>query len=152
MSDPNQIVFDAVAFAAWAHRHQVRKDNKTPYVSHVFRVCLTVRHVFGFDDPRMLAAAVLHDTIEDTTTDYDDLIEHFGPEGQLRLRPRGIWSVVKLHELVGPSMTAAAAIAMRLRRGPCGQCRHQFARVDRVTHRSTRRGMAIMVLLRDLQP
>ena len=80
MSDPNQIVFDAIAFAAWAHRHQIRKDNRTPYVSHVFRVCLTVRHVFGFDDPRMLAAAVLHDTIEDTTTDYDDLIEHFGPD------------------------------------------------------------------------
>ena len=80
MSDPNQIVFDAVAFAAWAHRHQVRKDNKTPYVSHVFRVCLTVRHVFGFDDPRMLAAAILHDTIEDTTTDCDDLIEKFGPD------------------------------------------------------------------------
>ena len=80
MTDPNQIMFDAVGFAARAHRHQLRKDRDTPYVSHVFRVCLVVRHVFGFDDPRMLAAAVLHDTIEDTTTDYDDLIEHFGPD------------------------------------------------------------------------
>jgi (p)ppGpp synthase/HD superfamily hydrolase len=80
MSDPNRIVFDAVAFAARAHRHQLRKDRDTPYVSHVFRVCLVVRHVFGFDDPRMLAAAVLHDTIEDTATDCDDLIEHFGPD------------------------------------------------------------------------
>lgn len=81
MSDPNQIVFDAVAFAARAHRHGVRKDGTTPYVSHVFRVCLVVRHVFGFgDDPRMLAAAILHDTIEDTTTDYDDIIKEFGPE------------------------------------------------------------------------
>lgn len=80
MSDPNRIVFDAVAFAAHAHRHQLRKDNKTPYVSHVMRVCLVVRHVFGFDDPRMLAAALLHDTIEDTTTDCDDIIENFGPD------------------------------------------------------------------------
>jgi guanosine-3',5'-bis(diphosphate) 3'-pyrophosphohydrolase len=78
--DPNQLLFEAVAFAARAHRHQLRKDRETPYVSHVFRVCLVVRHVFGFDDPRMLAAAVLHDTIEDTTTDRDDLIEHFGPD------------------------------------------------------------------------
>ena len=79
-TDPNDIVFAAAAFAAKAHRHQLRKDQETPYVSHVFRVCLVVRQVFGFDDPRMLAAALLHDTIEDTTTDRDDLIERFGDE------------------------------------------------------------------------
>jgi guanosine-3',5'-bis(diphosphate) 3'-pyrophosphohydrolase len=80
MPDPNDIVFEAAAFAARAHRHQLRKDNQTPYISHPFRVCLVVRHVFGFDDPRMLAAALLHDTIEDTNTDCDDIIERFGPE------------------------------------------------------------------------
>jgi guanosine-3',5'-bis(diphosphate) 3'-pyrophosphohydrolase len=80
MPDPNDIVFEAAAFAARAHRHQLRKDRETPYVSHVFRVCLVVRHVFGFDDPRMLAAAILHDTIEDTATDCDDIIERFGPD------------------------------------------------------------------------
>ena len=58
----------------------MRKDKETPYVSHVFRVCLVVRHIFGFDDPRMLIAALLHDTIEDTTTDFDDIAEHHGPE------------------------------------------------------------------------
>lgn len=72
--------FEAATFAARAHRHQTRKDGHTPYVSHVFRVCLVARHVFGFDDPRMLAAALLHDTIEDTNTDCDDIIERFGPE------------------------------------------------------------------------
>ena len=79
MSDPNAIIFEAAAFAARAHKNQLRKDNQTPYVSHTFRVCLVVRHIFGFDDPRMLAAALLHDTIEDTTTDADDIIERFGP-------------------------------------------------------------------------
>ena len=73
-------LLDAVAFSARAHRPQVRKDGQTPYVSHVFRVCLVVRHVFGVSDPRVLTAAVLHDTIEDTTTDYDDLRERFGNE------------------------------------------------------------------------
>ncbi|HEY1186454.1 MAG TPA: HD domain-containing protein [Gemmata sp.] len=72
--------FEAAAFAARAHRHGLRKDNQTPYVSHVFRVCLVVRHTFGFDDPRVLAAALLHDTIEDTTTDADDITERFGPD------------------------------------------------------------------------
>lgn len=72
------ILQDAAAFASRAHRHQVRKDGRTPYASHVFRVALTVRQVFGCEDPVVLAAALLHDTIEDTTTDYDDLHGRFG--------------------------------------------------------------------------
>jgi guanosine-3',5'-bis(diphosphate) 3'-pyrophosphohydrolase len=73
-------VLDAVAFTARAHHGHFRKDRQTPYASHVFRVCLIVRDLFGFDDPRMLMAALLHDTIEDTTTDYDDLAERYTPE------------------------------------------------------------------------
>jgi len=80
MADENDVVFAAASFAARAHRHQLRKDGETPYFSHPVRVCLVVRQVFGFDDPRMLAAALLHDTIEDTTTDFDDLAKHFGPD------------------------------------------------------------------------
>ena len=71
----------AVSFAARAHDGQLRKDNRTPYVAHVFRVCMVARHVFGLDDPRALAAAVLHDTLEDTRTDYDDLLELLGGLG-----------------------------------------------------------------------
>jgi guanosine-3',5'-bis(diphosphate) 3'-pyrophosphohydrolase len=44
-------LLEAASFAARAHRAQVRKDGETPYVAHVFRVCLIVRHVFGIDDP-----------------------------------------------------------------------------------------------------
>ncbi|QEL19393.1 HD domain-containing protein [Limnoglobus roseus] len=79
-TDPNAVIFEAVAFAARAHKNQIRKDKETPYVSHVFRVALTVSQVFGFHQPTLIAAAVLHDTIEDTTTDYDDLLEKFGEE------------------------------------------------------------------------
>jgi guanosine-3',5'-bis(diphosphate) 3'-pyrophosphohydrolase len=73
-------LLEAVAFAARAHRTQVRKDGQTPYASHPFRVGLVLRHVFGVTDAKVLTAAVLHDTIEDTTTDCDDLIERFGPD------------------------------------------------------------------------
>src|SRR5262249_31371428 len=73
-------LLEAVAFAARAHHHHLRKDGRTPYASHVFRVCLVVRHVFGIDDPKTLTAAVLHDTVEDTTTDHDDIAEQFGRE------------------------------------------------------------------------
>ncbi|MHC4975023.1 MAG: HD domain-containing protein [Planctomycetota bacterium] len=71
---------DACAMAARAHRRHKRKDGKTPYVSHVFRVALTVRHLFECDDDVCLAIALLHDTIEDTTIDHDDLLETFGAE------------------------------------------------------------------------
>ena len=74
------IVLDAIAFAARAHQGQLRKDKVTPYVSHVYRVAMIVRQVFGCDDSRLLVAAILHDTIEDTTTDYDDIHEAFGAE------------------------------------------------------------------------
>jgi (p)ppGpp synthase/HD superfamily hydrolase len=68
----------AVAFAARAHQGQLRKDGRTPYASHPFRVCLIAAQVFGIHDPELLTAAVLHDTIEDTTTDYDDIAKAFG--------------------------------------------------------------------------
>lgn len=72
------IWIEAISFAARAHRHGLRKDGKTPYVAHVYRVAMTVRDVFGCDDPIAIASAVLHDTIEDTGTDYDDIEERFG--------------------------------------------------------------------------
>jgi guanosine-3',5'-bis(diphosphate) 3'-pyrophosphohydrolase len=41
---------------------------------------MTVSHVFGCTDPVVITAALLHDTIEDTTTDYEDISERFGRE------------------------------------------------------------------------
>jgi (p)ppGpp synthase/HD superfamily hydrolase len=75
-----QLLLDAASFAARAHDGQYRKDGETPYAAHPFRVCLVVREVFGFDDPRMRIAALLHDTIEDTTTDFDEVAERYGSE------------------------------------------------------------------------
>lgn len=68
----------ASAFAARAHEGNHRKDGVTPYFSHVVRVTLTLASLMGVDDEACLAAALLHDTIEDTTTDFDDLAEQFG--------------------------------------------------------------------------
>jgi guanosine-3',5'-bis(diphosphate) 3'-pyrophosphohydrolase len=73
-------LLDAIAFAARAHRHQFRKDGQTPYVSHPVRVALIANQVFGVTDRRVLTAAVLHDTIEDTTSDCDDIVERYGAD------------------------------------------------------------------------
>jgi guanosine-3',5'-bis(diphosphate) 3'-pyrophosphohydrolase len=73
-------LLDAIAFAARSHQGQLRKDGVTPYVSHPVRVCLILQHAFGISDQKILTAAVLHDTIEDTTADADDVIERFGAD------------------------------------------------------------------------
>ena len=71
---------DAAGFAARAHRHQTRKDGVTPYFSHAARVALSLAAEFGVADDGVIAAALLHDTIEDCGVDHDELREQFGDE------------------------------------------------------------------------
>ncbi|MBI2921563.1 MAG: bifunctional (p)ppGpp synthetase/guanosine-3',5'-bis(diphosphate) 3'-pyrophosphohydrolase [Planctomycetes bacterium] len=68
----------AISFAAQRHHGQMRKDRKTPYVAHPMRVATLLAQEFGVRDPDILCAALLHDTIEDTTTDHDDIVKEFG--------------------------------------------------------------------------
>ena len=70
----------AASFSARAHQHVMRKDGVTPYSAHPMRVALTVRHLFGCDDEVALAAALLHDTIEDTGADFEKIEDRFGRE------------------------------------------------------------------------
>lgn len=71
---------EAISFASRAHRNQVRRDDRTPYIAHCVRVMTTISQLFECHDEALLAAAVLHDTIEDTTTDYEDISHRFGSE------------------------------------------------------------------------
>ena len=75
---PSRMVLSAIAFAARKHAGQLRKDSATPYIAHPLRVMTILATSFGVDDAETLAAAALHDVIEDTTADYDDLYEQFG--------------------------------------------------------------------------
>lgn len=72
--------YPAMDLAARAHEGHLRKDGCTPYIAHPARVALTLAVIFGCFDERILAAAALHDTLEDTRVDYDDLAAHFGVE------------------------------------------------------------------------
>lgn len=67
----------AEKFAKQKHKGQMRKDGKTPYWKHLQQVVINLRKL-GVKDQDLLCAGWLHDTIEDTTTDYDDLEEKFG--------------------------------------------------------------------------
>ncbi len=61
-----------------AESGQRRKYTDEPYIVHPTAVVELVRSVT--DDPVMLAAAWLHDTVEDTATTLNDIENHFGPE------------------------------------------------------------------------
>ena len=75
---PLQNLLRAASFAARKHHGQTRADGNTPYFSHVARVTLILSHVFGVHDEEILTTALLHDTLEDTATDYDELAGLFG--------------------------------------------------------------------------
>lgn len=76
--DRQGLLAAAEEFARWKHQHQFRRDGVTPYVEHPKAVMRIVRDEFGIADVDTLAAALLHDTIEDTATDYDEVAERFG--------------------------------------------------------------------------
>ena len=70
---------DAIAFAADKHRRQRRKDAEaSPYINHPIALARVLTVEAGLTDPILLSAAVLHDTIEDTETTFDELRERFG--------------------------------------------------------------------------
>ena len=72
------LVIRAAHFAAQRHRDHRRKDTKQrPYINHPIALASTLSEV-GVRDPDVLAAALLHDTIEDTETSYDDIRGTFG--------------------------------------------------------------------------
>jgi guanosine-3',5'-bis(diphosphate) 3'-pyrophosphohydrolase len=70
------LVERAKAFAREKHRHHLRKYTGVPYWTHVEAVADLVAGVTM--DAEMIAAALLHDTIEDTDTTYDELVKAFG--------------------------------------------------------------------------
>jgi len=73
------LLLRAAAFAAHKHRAQRRKDAAaTPYINHPLAVARALAEEGGIQDPEVLAAALLHDTIEDTETCYEELRGQFG--------------------------------------------------------------------------
>ncbi|KAI9209282.1 uncharacterized protein BJ171DRAFT_486018 [Polychytrium aggregatum] len=70
----------AVNFAAIKHRSQLRKDGHTPYINHPVGVAYILLHEGGVEDTATLQAAVLHDTVEDTETSFEELEQVFGHE------------------------------------------------------------------------
>lgn len=71
----------AISFAATKHRDQRRKDlAASPYINHPIALANVLANEAGIDDERVLVAALLHDTVEDTETTEQELAKEFGQE------------------------------------------------------------------------
>ena len=75
------LILKAAHFAAQKHRTQRREDeDASPYINHPISVALAVAQIGGVDDPEILAAALLHDTIEGTEITPEELEDQFGKQ------------------------------------------------------------------------
>ncbi|VTU42626.1 MULTISPECIES: HD domain-containing protein [unclassified Variovorax] len=74
-------VMRAALFSAEKHRRQRRKDAQAdPYINHPLALAAVLADEAGIDDGVILAAALLHDTLEDTDATEAELLELFGAE------------------------------------------------------------------------
>lgn len=74
----NKLLNDAIAFAVEKHRDGLRKGTKMPYIVHP----LEVMHILMLmeADKNLMAAGVLHDTVEDTDATLEEIAAKFGDD------------------------------------------------------------------------
>ena len=83
MQETNNVaeILKAIHFAADKHRNQRRKDvEASPYINHPIELAELLARVGGVTDLITLQGAILHDTVEDTNTTFEELEDNFGAE------------------------------------------------------------------------
>ena len=81
MSDTALLLTRVFQFAALAHTDQRRKGRRLePYINHPAEVASLIAEATGGSDANLLAAALLHDVVEDTEYDADDIRQRFGDD------------------------------------------------------------------------
>ena len=71
----------AADYAARQHIAQRRKGEAAePYINHLTEVTSLLAEATDGDDVVLLMGGLLHDTLEDTASTYEDLVQRFGPE------------------------------------------------------------------------
>lgn len=72
-------ILDALLFAAEKHRFQKRKGPQAyPYIIHPIGVAHHLLTIGNVTDRDVLIAALLHDTVEDTNTTFEEISKAFG--------------------------------------------------------------------------
>ena len=76
MNGDKTMIQKAALFAAKAHEGMMRKGSQIPYIYHPMEVALIVAQLTN--DPEVIAAAYLHDVLEDTSVTPEELGAAFG--------------------------------------------------------------------------
>ena len=71
-----ELVSEAIVFAAKAHDGMRRKKSEAPYILHPMEAAVIVGTMT--DDQHLIAAAALHDVVEDTGVTIEEIEEKFG--------------------------------------------------------------------------
>ena len=71
-----RLIEKAIVFATWAHEGAVRKGKGRPFILHPLEVLSIAASLT--EDEEVLAAAVLHDTVEDTPVTREEMEWKFG--------------------------------------------------------------------------
>jgi len=74
----HEVIARAISFAAVSHCGMFRKGTHTPYIVHPMEAAVIVSTMTS--NPEIIAAAVLHDVIEDTPVTIEDLRKEFSAE------------------------------------------------------------------------
>lgn len=76
----NGFVLKALRFGIDRHQGQSRKFSGLPYITHPLSVSYVLAHYKQSEKlNELLAAAILHDILEDTDTNFEELAEMFSP-------------------------------------------------------------------------
>ena len=102
---PTESIKDAYRLAAGSHQGQLRRSGE-PYITHPLAVAGIVAR-YGMDDVT-IAAALLHDAVEDTVLTLDEVEAAFGPEVR-----EIVDGVTKLERVHFDSKEAQQAATMR---------------------------------------
>lgn len=74
----NDLLNNAISFAVEKHKNGLRKGTKMPYIVHPLEVMHNLMLMGA--DKNLMAAGVLHDTVEDTDATLEEIAAKFGDD------------------------------------------------------------------------
>ena len=116
-----ELVSEAIAFAVKAHDGMRRKKSEAPYILHPMEAAVIVGTMT--DDQNLIAAAVLHDVVEDAGVTIQEIEERFGKRvrelvasetenKRVDLPPASTWRIRKEESLAVLESTDDIAVLM----------------------------------------
>ena len=116
-----ELVSEAIAFAVKAHDGMRRKNSEVPYILHPMEAAVIVGTMS--DDQNLLAAAALHDVVEDAGVTIEEIEEKFGhrvrelvesetEDKRADLPPTETWRIRKEESLADLKNTDDIAVLM----------------------------------------